>query len=118
MNSDSKPRGVILVSLLLMAAVAGWCVPKLETLRSGTTRVAVLAVGLTVWYSIFQTLNVVLLKREFSVARVAVVFGAAAVFFTLAEIFSKSLRGPLVPISAAAAFAGVAAILVIRRLRH
>jgi hypothetical protein len=117
-RSGFKQQRVVAVFLLFVAGIAGWFVPSWWTLRSATTRVVLLGIGLTLWYLIFEILSSTWLKRAFSVTRVLAVFGAAILFFSVAEVLSKSLlHGPLVPIAAAVAFVGVGLILLVRRLR-
>ena len=56
----------ILSLLLVLSLIAGWFVPKVYHLRSAPARVIILAVGVSLWYSVFQGLAAWDLKRRFS----------------------------------------------------
>ena len=102
---------------MLLAGAAGWVTPHLFSIRSFVTRVVILSTGLTLWFSVFEALSAISLKRKFSPARVVLVFGANILFFSLTEVFLARVPLPaLIPV-AITVFVIVAMIILFRRLR-
>jgi len=111
-----KQIRVVGVLLMLLAGAAGFFTPYVFAIGSIAARVVILSTGLMLWFSAFETLGAISLKRKFSAARITLVFGAGILFFSFTEFFLTRISLPVAICLFVFVFLLVGMILIFRRL--
>src|SRR5260370_38789406 len=86
MSLYPKQIRVVGVLLMLLAGAAGFFTPYVFAIGSIAARVVILSTGLMLWFSAFETLGAISLKRKFSAARITLVLGAGILFLSFTEL--------------------------------
>jgi hypothetical protein len=88
MKLSPKQIRIIYVLLYLLAGPAAWFELRMYfAIHSAAGRVVILAAGTILWFSVFEVVSAISLKRKFSAARVLLVLVPSILFFGLTELF-------------------------------